>query len=61
MLLPITNLIIATTFFVTCIYKHGEISTVASPHLNSGKIARMEGIITGIARSAPEGIWVPGG
>ena len=29
--------------------------------LDGGVIERMEGTVTGVARSAPEGVWVPGG
>jgi len=29
--------------------------------LDGGEIERMEGTVTGVARSAPEGVWVPGG
>ena len=34
---------------------------VLAPMLDGGKIERMEGTVTGVARSAPEGVWVPGG
>ena len=29
--------------------------------LDGGEIECMEGTVTGVARSAPEGVWVPGG
>ena len=29
--------------------------------LEGGEIERMEGTVTGVARSAPEGVWVRGG
>ena len=29
--------------------------------LDGGEIERMEGTVTGVERSAPEGVWVPGG
>ena len=32
-----------------------------APMLDSGEIERMKGTVTGVARSAPEGVWVPGG
>ena len=28
--------------------------------LDGGEIERMEGTVTGVERSAPEGVWVPG-
>ena len=30
-------------------------------HAHRGLIKRMEGILTGVTRSASEGVWVPGG
>ena len=32
-----------------------------APMLDGGEIDLMEGTVTGVARSAPEGVWVPGG
>ena len=29
--------------------------------LDGGEIERMEGTVTGVARSVPGGVWVPGG
>ena len=37
------------------------LARVLAPMLDGGEIERMEGIVTGVARSAPEGVWVPGG
>jgi len=37
------------------------LARVLAPMLDGGEIERMEGTVTGVARSAPEGVWVPGG
>ena len=37
------------------------LACVLAPMLDGGMIERMEGTVTGVARSAPEGVWVPGG
>ena len=37
------------------------LARILAPMLDGGKIERMEGTVTGVARSAPEGVWVPGG
>ena len=37
------------------------LSCVLAPTLDGGEIEHMEGTVTGVARSAPEGVWVPGG
>ena len=36
------------------------LACVLAPMLDGGMIERMEGTVTGVARSAPEGFWVPG-
>ena len=35
--------------------------TCLPPMLDGGKVENMEGTVTGVARSAPEGVWVIGG
>ena len=38
------------------------LARVLAPMLDGGELKRMvEGTFTGVARSAPEGVWVPGG
>lgn len=37
------------------------LARILAPMLDGGVITRMEGTVTGVARSAPEGVWVPGG
>ena len=37
------------------------LARVLAPILDGGEIKRMEGTLTGVARSALEGVWVPGG
>ena len=37
------------------------LARVLAPMLDGGEIERMEGTVTGVARSEPEGVWVPGG
>ena len=37
------------------------LARVLAPMLDGGEIERMEGTVTGVARSAPEGVWDPGG
>ena len=37
------------------------LACVLAPMLDDGEIERMEGTVTGVARSAPEGVWVRGG
>ena len=37
------------------------LACVLAPMLDGGEIERMEGTVTGVARSASKGVWVPGG
>ena len=37
------------------------IARILAPMLDGGVITCMEGTVTGVARSAREGVWVPGG
>ena len=37
------------------------LARVLASMLDGGEIERLKRIITGVARSAPEGVWVPGG
>ena len=36
------------------------LARVLAPMLDDGEIERTEGTVTGVERSAPEGVWVPG-
>ena len=37
------------------------LACVLAPMLDGGKVEHVEGTVTGVARSAPEGVWVIGG
>ena len=37
------------------------LARILAPMLDGGVITHMEGTVTGVTRSAPEGVWVPGG
>ena len=37
------------------------LACVLAPMLDGGKVEHVEGTVTGVAKSAPEGVWVIGG